>query len=85
MWPSWVFGIFGPRNRFPRINGPKRSPKGAQKEPQKIRPQFSTLTRAQQNGHLQGPPGTPQNGHPQTGLHTMRFLVAPGKPGSSGD
>ena len=33
MWPSWVFGIFGPRNRFPRINGPK----GAQKEPKIIK------------------------------------------------
>ena len=25
MWPSWVFGFFGPRNRLPGINGPKRS------------------------------------------------------------
>ena len=24
MWPSWVFGFFGPRNRLPGINGPKR-------------------------------------------------------------
>ena len=24
MWPSWVFGFLGPRNRLPGINGPKR-------------------------------------------------------------
>ena len=28
MWPSWVFGIFGPRNRFPGIDGPKRGING---------------------------------------------------------